>query len=267
MQERAKQAWYATIRPLAARNGRIELWRAYDGDESHAPVVYPSRALEVTDGGGLLLEMPDRPGAGEVLRPDSRVDVRAVWGDERWTARCRVLERTHANLNAVARVRAVRVSEPLSVWSGQRREFFRVETAGSEFGPVTLVALAQDDAAGDGPAAASSDSTGQVAAMVLEGTVLNLSGGGVGVGVVAKPALARAVRGGQRFRCRFELPGGEAPLELDARLAQVRSDGRGGVYLGLRFELDEAEREPTQDRIVRVVNEVQRQQLARRRGA
>ena len=239
------QGWREALEALAQRNGSIELSLS-DGDRPmHA------RLLEVDEDGSLLIERPTTPEGDAVLAKDAWVHVVVNHRGQRWCSRRTVLEEQRFALNDQTTVIGTRLGPAEEIVPSQRRQFFRASVDDCQV-QVSLTSLAPDQQANSPHGV----------------RLINISGGGVGVGIDASRETMAWLAGSRQYRCRIHLPDTEEPLSLPVRLIHVEPMARRTCYLGLAFEFEtSAQRKDVQDQLARFTTTLQRQQLRRRRGA
>ena len=264
--------WLEMLRELADRNGSVELTPIDDsgeGDQAGAtaaptggpdqtatqapPQTHTCRArlLEVGRDQKLLVEMPPRPGAAQALRRAAAVHVLVMNHGQRWTGRSPVLGTQRYQLNERNHVLALQLGGTTDVRSAQRRRFYRANTAAIEMPNVLLAAVDDQLAKEIGP---------------LEARMLNISGGGLGLRLEGREV--RQVLTGQVYCCRFQLPGDQEGMVVNARIVHAEPTRDRALYLGMSFEFaDDAHRQRVQDRIIRFTTRLEREQLQRQRRA
>ncbi len=274
---------HVILEALQRRNGPVEvLGIPSDGDERGA-AWYRVRLLEFSPA-GLVIERPQISEESRYIQPDSFVRVSVADGLERWQFLAHVEKVILHPLNATTRVPALKLSAPMEIRTGQRREFFRVLTAAAGLRPVLLTPLpAQPEvqpAISTGGSSPSSDTLpfpgpptppAQPAPAPLNfppqpfrASLLNIAGGGLGA--EAPLRLASQICLVTFYRCRLELPTCPDPLELGASVKHIDLMDNGAYYLGLSFEcLNAVEHRQCIDAICRFSAWFQRRQLQRLR--
>jgi c-di-GMP-binding flagellar brake protein YcgR len=249
-QEITQEVWVAALERSEARNAPVELQRlAPDGRDEFAPML-KSRMLGL-DQTQMVIEEPSGNVAAEMLQPGAPVMLYIVEGDDRWEFETHVLETTRFALNASVRVQALRLASPKSASKAQRRDFYRVNTAGVVDQPVQVTA-------------AIPHSQGDTEEIIeLEGRLVNIGGGGMGL-TVNENAARRMLRA-KKIHCRVTLPTLNHPLEVNVRVAHSQQEARDIHYMGLQFVFQRpAARDQVADKLCYFAAWLQRQRLNRR---
>jgi hypothetical protein len=254
----AEQAWQASLEKIEQRNGSIEVSAPADADGNPREPVFRTRLL-LLDDEGLLIERPGGLDANRLFKPGVMVTVLFVEGDNRFEGDARVQRNAHYQLNRQTTVQAVRLSPLADVRSAQRRSHFRVSTVGSRFEPVVLKPSDDDHAGRTG------DERPGDPPPPFEATMLNISGGGLGV--ETPQFVGKSVERVERYACLITLPTLRRPLVIHCRVKHRHRRDDGTYYLGLAFEFeDDYEQEACVDQVCHFTAWVQRQQLQRRRA-
>jgi len=193
-----------------------------------------------------------------------------------------ILGKTNAALNSKQTVEGLRLKMPKTVERCQRRNFYRLSTAGLVVPNVKCRPMLDLSSA---PAAEHANRAriqmmleGQLAGVINEdesamlpevgppfpAKLINIGGGGAGM--LVEPEDAPGLRSHQHFWVQIELtPMVEAPIGLVGRLAHTHIDSQQRVYAGFAFEFnhDQTHRKFVTDLLCKYVNDLQRQQLRR----
>lgn len=257
MDAAAYQVWRDALRTLADRNGGVDVCPPA-GRRNDPPPSYRCRLLALGDDKTLVIERPTAGGASQHVEPGATLWVLAINGPHRWEGRCRVLETETFALNKDTSVRALRLSDAEDIRSGQRRQFFRVNTGDSDL----QLALIYTHLAPVGARKGADEPR-------LDVRAINISGGGLGLRLALNPRVkvTEWVRLGRVYTCMLQLPG-MTPIEVAARLVHIEPMHNDALYLGMEFvfENDHFGRH-VQDNIAKYAAELQRRQLRRQRGA
>jgi hypothetical protein len=216
--------WQATLQALELRNGAIEvtpLTTSFAAAEG--PTAYHLRVLGF-DGQSVTVERSVDPGAWQRLHPGVAVHVLAVDGDRRFRMQAKVCRADTFQLNEHTRVPTLVLGEFTAVASAQRRNFYRVSTAGTRLEPAQLQALADDGSALEKAAPLSP----------LFGALVHNLGGG-GMSVQAPRSAADVARRATRYRVVLHLPTVGTPLELEARCQRFTPQPDDSTRLALTF--------------------------------
>lgn len=222
----------------------------------------------------------DRPTVAQhpvTIKPGTILQGLLIDGERRWSFLTRVIESARVQINETQRVSGLRLAWPIDFQSAQRRDFFRVDVAGSDLPPVEVVELMDVDAAiayeqhervlhrligrenEPVPAQPPEPETGRG----FQGRAIDLSGGGMCLSI---PLEAEAVLELLPLLwVKIALPRLKRPLHLTARVAHWHRDG-DRILLGLAFchSRDAEQRAFVADLVCRFTAEQQRLQLARR---
>ncbi len=249
-QEITAEVWMAALERSVARNAPVELQRlAPDGRDEYAPLL-KSRMLGL-DQAQMVVEEPTGPDAEQMLQTGSQVMLYIAEGDDRWEFATQVLETTRFALNASVRVQALRLAAPTSASKAQRRDFYRVDTAGVVDEPVQITVSIPH-------------AQGESAEIIeLEGRLVNIGGGGMGL-TVNEQAARRMLRA-DKVHCKVALPTLNHRLELNVRVAHSQQQSRDVHYMGLQFIFQRpAARDQVADKLCYFAAWLQRQRLNRR---
>jgi c-di-GMP-binding flagellar brake protein YcgR len=199
----------------------------------------------------MVVEEPSGQAAADMLQPGAPVMLYIAEGDDRWEFETHVLETTRFALNASVRVQALRLAPPRTVGKAQRRDFYRVDTAGAVDEPVQITVSIPH-------------AQGESAEIIeLEGRLVNIGGGGMGMTV--NEIAARRMLRADKIHCRVALPTLNHPLELNVRVAHSQQQARDIHYMGLQFVFQRpAARDQVADKLCYFAAWLQRQRLNRR---
>lgn len=211
--------------------------------------TYKSRLFDIEPDGTMVAERPDAAVLDNVLAVNALLGVLVVHNGQRMMANSRVLEVVSRQINERLRVTCYRLKPATRICIDQRRAFFRARSATSDHAQITLRA-ADPDAKWD-----------------VQGLMVNVGGGGLGVVVHADRTVLRDIQQFGRFDCEFFIGSENQDTVFSARLAHVSTIEHGRIYLGLEFVLPEGkEGKAEQDRMVQFAAWLQRQALKRRRA-
>jgi c-di-GMP-binding flagellar brake protein YcgR len=241
----ANADWRATMNELVRRNGPVEAALLTDAGQPRLLSVRV-RVLEFSN--RIVLEQPTGERAGHGLPHGCRVRVAAFSRGQRWEFITSVVAVIDFQLNERNSVPAAVLAMPAEVIDAQRRQHFRVDVHGLDLPAARLHPMINGSRAGS----------------ALAGTIINLSAGGMGI-VTSRKAEDLCL-GCRDFHCIVQLPDPARLLEVDAQLVNMQELDAVNIYLGLRFQAGEGlAGRRLSDRIRRIVVDLQRRQLARRR--
>lgn len=263
MEQSYLDIWRQAVCDQVTRNGAVEVTSLAKQPNGAVAPMYRCRLLDSDPSGGLIVERPTQAGVSAQLAAGVEVQVVIVHEGQRWEARCRVVDGLEYALNASTSTRALRLTSPAMVASGQRRQFFRVGVGRGEAG-ISLFAELPPVATGQGDSAL----TFRPAPVELKATLANLSGGGMGVTVPCSPQVTACLKATREFRCELQIPQLPEAVDIPVRLIHLEPLANDHLYLGLSFRFDGPNHERlAQDAILRFSTELQRRQLRRQRGA
>ncbi len=253
--------WLDIVRSLADHNAPVRVSlssKPVDEGGAWARV----RVLTLGADGITVIEEPSVRDLGTRLRPGKDVDILAIHQQTRLVGCCRVNGYTKHMLNETVRVDAVQVSPPVRVFSGQLRDFFRVQIgAGVGVAPVLLKIDPQDEPTLERARIASLDTEKNHKVRLV-----NLSGGGMGLAMVLEKSQYRVFGLGTVCNLQAQLPTLEKPLDLKARVVHTETLDNGDLYLGVEFFFDDpAQQHHVQDQLQRLSVWLQRQILKKER--
>lgn len=242
--------WYRAIREEVLRDANAELIVTIDGaDGKPLRKTYKSRLFDIEVDGTMVAERPDAAVMDDVLGVNAQLGVLVVHNGQRMMSESRVLEVVSRQINERLRVTCYRLKPAQRIRIDQRRAFFRARSATSDHAEITVRA-ADPGAKWD-----------------VQGLMVNVGGGGLGVVVHAGRTVLRDVQQFSRFDCEFFVGSEDRDTNYLARLAHVSTMEHGRIYLGLEFVLPEGkEGKAEQDRMVQFAAWLQRQALKRRRA-
>ena len=179
-----------------------------------------------------------------------------VDGDQRLEGVCELVEAYDHSLDDRRTIPALLLGPAQQVQSAQRRAFFRVDTVGVPLVDITMIAVSShgDDDIGD--------------SLLLDATLENISGSGIGVNVPLTTETLESLRRCRYWQCVMYLPTVKEPIELRARVIHINIGKGDTAYLGLAFDgTDDVGAIRAEDQIVRFSTWLQREQLRRQRRA
>lgn len=253
------QTWLQMVRTLAAENASVRINLSAEPIEEGGRTARV-RVLAVGPDGVSVIEEPGVRDLGNRLRPGDELDILAVQKQARLVGRCRVIRYVSYQLNETISVDAVEVSPPSKVFSGQLRDFYRAPIgAGIEIDPAQLRL---------DPADASALQRAELAQLdpgkTHKARIVNISGGGMGLAIVVDKVMAKLFEVGTRVAVYAELPTLDKPLDLDALVVHTETLQNGDLYLGVSFQIDDAQvQKQVEDQLQRLSVWLQRQMLRR----
>lgn len=272
MKQSLPNVWPEIVARKVERDGWVELCPVLAEDETGPAPAYRARVLWVDDDASMGVERPPFLGVNRALRVGRPVQVRLTEDGTRLRAESRIAEVRAHQLNARTELIALALDPPTDIRSDQRRAFYRVSTQGLEFAPIEFAPVLEGTKrAMTAEQPLSDDDADAAAAMncrAVEGTLMNISGGGLGVSVPATRELLDTLPPSRCYTAELRLPDGQPPLPLTLRLVHVQMHQAGRVYFGMRLEEpDPARREKIEERLVRFATDIERRQLRRQRTA
>lgn len=235
------------LRHLAERDGSVELSRGVRSDDA-APILYRSRVFEIMDDGCIIVETPQQAVADRALRAGDDLDLTLMVNSDRMLATCTLHETFTYTLNRSLKVTCYRLSPGRRPVREQRRSTFRVNVAAMGLLSAKLRSEIEDT--------------------VFECRVrpVNISAGGMGVSIRAGRKVLNQIKRTRQFNCTAWLSEDEQ-IELPVRVAHINALGEDGLYIGLKFDLeDEAQAKHHEQLMQQRCTEIQRMQLRRRRA-
>lgn len=272
MQQSPQNVWSEIVTRKVERDGWVELCPELAQDDPGPAPAYRARVLWVDADRNMGVERPPFVGVDRQLCVGRKIHVRLSEGGTRLRAGSRIAKVRSHQLNARTRLIALALDPPSEIRSDQRREFYRVSTQSIELGPIEFSPvrdfptqrLATEQPLGD-------ENTGAAAALncrLVKGTLVNISGGGVGVSVPATRGLLDTLPPSRCYTAELPLPDGKPPLRLTLRLVHMKLHQPGRVYFGMQIEEPDANRRAeSEERLVRFATTLERQQLRRQRSA
>jgi c-di-GMP-binding flagellar brake protein YcgR len=238
------------VREETLRDANAELIITIDGaDGKPLRKSYKSRLFHIEPDGAMIAERPDHAVLDAVLAVGDAVEVLIVRSGQRFMGQSKVADVVSRQINEQLRVTCFRLAPAERIRIDQRRAFFRARSATSDHPEITVHAA--------DPGRAWS----------IDGLMVNVGGGGVGVVVRADRKTLRDLEQFQHFTCEFFVGSDEKPATIAARLAHVATMEHGRIYLGLEFILPaDKEGKAEQDRMVQFAAWLQRQSLKKRRA-
>lgn len=233
---------------LAERDGSVELSRGVSNDES-AVITYRSRVFEVQGDGCIIVETPHQAVQDRAFRVGHDVDLTLMVNNERMLATCTLHEVITYAVNATLKVTCYRLSAGRRPMREQRRSFFRVNVAAMELRPASLSCEIEDEEPFE-----------------FKARMVNLSAGGMGVSIRAERSVLNQIKRTRRFNCTAYLSDDDK-IQVPVRVAHINALGDDGLYLGLRFEIEDESRAAYHEQAMQQkCTEIQRMQLQRRRA-
>lgn len=272
MPQSLHKAWSDIVARKCERDGWVEVSAELEEGESGPAPAYRARVLWVEDDRSMGVERPPFVGVHRQLKAERPVLIRLAEDGIRLRAESRITEIRHHRLNAHTELIALALAPPRGIESDQRREFYRVSVQGVELEPIeftpvrdeAMEQLATEKELGDEDV----DAAATLNCRPVKGTVVNISGGGLGVSVPASRELLDTLPPSRCYTATLPLPDEEAPLRLTLRLVHVQVHQAGRVYFGMRNEEpDPGIRAEIEDRLVKFTKKVERRQLRRQRSA
>ncbi|MCB9846779.1 MAG: hypothetical protein H6814_00040 [Phycisphaeraceae bacterium] len=278
--------WRRSLEQIHARNGALEITLPREtgpGDEDDAwqNLVWRVRILDLTDN-EIVVERPSALGVPMDLHDGVKLVAVMPIGQNRWMFHTQMLGATTTTINHRQSVEGIRLRMPRTVERCQRRNFYRMSTAGLVVPNATCRPLLDIASA---PAAEHANRTriqmlleGQLAGVIHEdehtmlpevgppfpAKLINIGGGGAGL--LVEPEDAKGLHSHPHFWVQIDLsPMVSAPIGLVGRLAHTHIDSQQRVYAGFAFEFnhDQTHRKFVIDLLCKYVNDLQRRQLHR----
>lgn len=259
------------IARLAERNTAVDLSPKLPDGVTGPPSSYRGRLLWVEEHGGLGVERPVQPRAAGELPAGQAVELLLAEETTRLRADTRIVAVRPHRLNAETTIVALRLEPPHDIRSDQRREFYRASTLAVGLDPVLFEPIRHGASAlpGGSPLSdASETAAADLGAKRVEGLVINVSGGGLGVSVPASRRLLDSLPPSRCYTTDLALPDGEPPVRLTLKLVHVQPIEGGRVFFGMQIEEpDPGLRSEIEDRLVRFATSLERRELRRKRRA
>jgi len=284
--------WERIMRRLAQRDGVIELSRRRDPRKLHQQKItrnddgsfdvtnaqsWKVRVFEVLDD-AIIVERPWSATNYVELQPGESLDGLMVDSLRRWTFRCRMIEQFRYDLNEHKQVVSLRLSRPEEMRDGQRRDYFRVETAGAALPSAHLWHLVEHDACAEyeqyciqrhRACPEERDAIVEPARPPLgdqfDMMVMDISAGGIGA--LVKRDIEWLLPTAPLLWTKITLPDVEEPLFVVSRVAHWHDETTDLIKLGLCFDFSHhlEYRRFFVEQMCRFSAEFQRQQLQRKR--
>lgn len=236
------------LKRLAERDGSVELSRGVSNDDA-AVITYRTRVFAVRPVDGcIIVEMPKQAVQDRSFRIGDDIDMTLMVNSERMLATCTLHEVFTYQINPTVTVTCYRLSPGRRPVREQRRSFFRVNVAAMPLKPTVLSCEIEEEA------------------HTFKGRLVNISAGGMGVSFRAARKVLNQIKRTRRFDCAAWISDDEC-VEVPVRVAHINALGDDGLYLGLRFDLeDEAQAKAHEQYMQQKCTEIQRMQLQRRRA-
>jgi c-di-GMP-binding flagellar brake protein YcgR len=226
--------WLDIVRSLASMNASVRVSLSSKPVEEGGRYARV-RVLALGQDGVSVIEEPGIRDLGNRLHPGDNLDILAIQQQTRLVGRCRVSAHVKHMLNETTRVDAVQVSPPVKVYSGQLRDFYRAPvSAGVTVEPIQIKIDPEDEAAclRSGLAEIDPEKTHKV-------RLVNISGGGMGLALVADRTLAKVFDIGTAIILHAQLPTLDKPLDIKGRIVHTEKLDIGDIYLGVSFNIDD----------------------------
>lgn len=249
MAQYADDQWRAMLSVLAFRDAPVELSRR-DAKSDGPPIVYRSRLFEVQPDGSMIVERPSQVVLDKAFSKGDDVELLIMNSGERLVATCTILDTHIRQINPTVRVTCHRLSPGRRPQREQRRAFYRVNVAALPIDPVALEYKTEDD-----------DDH-----LLFPATLVNLSGGGLGVIVRGNRQLLSRIKRVHALHCTARFETGET-IHTPVRVAHIEARDEDLLYLGLQIVIDDDPRtHAVEDQLVHLCAMFQRSQLQRRRA-
>lgn len=243
------------LRLLSGRDAPVELSRR-SADDDGPPLIYRSRLFEVTADGAIIVERPSQIIHDKTFGPGDDIELLLMHNGERLVATTTILDTHIRQLNPRLRMTCYKLAPGRRPQREQRRAFYRVNVAAVPLEPVVLCVKADPE----------SNSDNKQDPFVVEGQLINLSGGGVGVSVRAKRDVLGVIKRTRSFDCTAHFDDGQK-IEAPVRVAHLSVRGDDLLYLGLELDIeDQTQARAIQDQLQHLCTEYQRTQLQRRKA-
>jgi c-di-GMP-binding flagellar brake protein YcgR len=282
--------WQLSLQKLALRNGVMELEPADAKPAPQAHVVVDEtgeaqaaqtlswrvRLLKL-DGQSVIIERPTSAHQPVVIKPGDAVTGTMLEGSTRWSLSMVVIEQLPFKLNGAQSIVALRLSWPKQVTNAQRREFFRVDTAGAIIPPLTIWKLADPASCVEferynelvhkmrGRSENIPKPHFPQIADPFSARLIDLSGGGLCVSVAR--TLKTTLDEKPMLWLQLTLPEAVEPYYAAARIAHTHIESALVMQLGLSFSFEHnpPHKRFMVDEMCRFANKLQRLQLQRTR--
>ncbi len=250
--------WKRCLNQVAHRNGSLEIAveRNYSDDEQGRHLLWRVRLLQLTDR-EIIVEQPMT--LGQVMSIEQGVQLVAILaiGQNRWMFSTTNLGEVIHKPDARTAIPAIRLVMPTSVERCQRRNYYRVQTAGVELPEVSIWPLLdpksvlvaersneleyEKNESNKTPSITKADSNvGSEISMPdvgpqLSAVILNLGGGGIGLSF--SPDSSAILSRHKLYWLRFSLPPELAtPICATAKLIHSHMESNQQVYAGMAFD-------------------------------
>lgn len=250
--------WRRCLEQVAQRNGSLEIAvaREYSDDEQGRHLLWRVRILQLTDS-EIIVEQP--MALGQTIPIEMGVQLVAILaiGQNRWMFSTTNLGDTVHKPDARSAIQALRLVMPTSVERCQRRNYYRVQTAGVDLPEVSiwplldpktvLVAERANELEYENnesnkmltSAKASSDVDGDLlmpdVGPELNATILNLGGGGIGLSF--DPDNSAVLSRHKLYWLKFVLPPElTTPICATAKLIHSHMESNQQIYAGFAFD-------------------------------
>jgi len=245
----ADEQWQTMLTRLAERDAPVELSRRSAEDDAPA-IAYRTRLFDVTENGGIIVERPAQAVRDRSFGVGDDIELLLMHNNDRLVATCTIQQVFIHEINEHLRPSCYLLSPGRRPQRDQRRSFFRVNIAAQHLEPAVLRHTPADDQT----------------PVSFNAHMVNLSAGGLGVTLRLSHELLQEIKRTRRFHCQADFGEGEV-FDLPVRVAHVAAVGEDGLYLGMRFELEDAEeKQAVEDRLNQVCVRFQREALKRQRA-
>jgi len=261
--------WSALVDDAVRRNGVIELQIV--GDDGERSTTARARLLRIDDNGEWLLEKPFSA-HGPSFPTNARVVGVIGSGARRLGFHAKVKAVELCRLNREKHIPALRLTEPHTIHSAQRRAYYRVSAVGVDLPTVKLWPLSDparavvaekanqarhlgDDA--DAPHPAADD--------LVTGAIFDISGNGLSL--MIEPNHLPTLNASKRFWTELRLPGDPQPIQFVLKRIRLNHEPNSPVLAAFTFDF---QHNPPHQRFVtdlvcRFTTAQQRAQLQRSR--
>jgi hypothetical protein len=237
--------WRTCLDQICQRSGAIEIAIARSGgtgDDRH--LVWRVRLLEVGDD-AILVEQPAALGQAMPIATGAEIVGIISVGQNRWMFASRNLGTEQVKPAGGRTITCLRLAVPEEVERCQRRSHYRVRTAALNLPDVDVWPLldprsvtvaeraSELGVGGDGATGNASEDLLPEVGPRFPAVLLNLGGGGVGLGL--RPEDCQALLRHKHFWIRISLPEG-APICASAKVAHTHLEAAQSVYVGMAFD-------------------------------
>jgi len=210
---------FALIEAACARNRSIEI---HYNNRSGEFFAARSRLLGY-DAHDLLLDNPQSIGKEVVFQTGQSIDAFIMIGDQIFTFRSKIIKtQCQIKLNDYIAVDGLRITRPNNVRKSQRRHDLRVSVAALDKTEAVLHGVSSENAA-------------PLDAMVFQGVLGNLSGGGCGL--ILNTILCSKLKIGSSMFLGFIPPGEleQVIFQVEVRSARLVPPDEETTYVGVQF--------------------------------